>query len=118
MNGATARLRLVESTPIEAPSPTEAERVIGTAVADAVVMIGAGVVDWENGGLRPATRQLAGERFAKVCMLQLEHPSDDFGSVARRGGRLELWKRNDAAFRKHYGVAFDEACRRYSIKSL
>jgi hypothetical protein len=58
-------------------------------------------------GARPSTRQLAGERFAKVCMMQLEHFNEDFGSVARREGRAELWRRNDAAFRTHYGQAFN-----------
>jgi hypothetical protein len=104
---AIARLRLVESTPIEATPPTEIEQRIGEAMADAALMIGAGVIDWERGGLRPSTRQLAGERFAKVCMLQLDHLGDDFGSVARREGRAELWRRNDAAFRAHYGQAFN-----------
>jgi hypothetical protein len=104
---ALVRLRLVESTPIEAPGPTGLERSIGEAMADAALMISAGVMDWENGGLRPLTRQLAGERFAKVCMLQLEHFDDDFGCVARREGRRELWRRNDAAFRMHYGASFN-----------
>jgi hypothetical protein len=40
-------------------------------------------------------------------MLQLDHFGDDFGSVARREGRRELRRRNDAAFRAHYGQAFN-----------
>jgi hypothetical protein len=111
-NGAAhtlARLRLVESTPIEAPAPTEVERAIGEAMADAVIAIGAGVIDCENGGLRPSTRQLAGERFGAVAMLQLEHDASSFAAIARSAGRSELWRRNDAAFRKHYGASFNEA---------
>jgi hypothetical protein len=106
---ATAANGTAVALPIEAPTPTGIEQRIGTAMADAVIMIGAGVIDWENDGLRPSTRQLAGERFAKVCMLQLEHLGDDFGSVARREGRHELWRRNDAAFRAHYGASFNVA---------
>jgi hypothetical protein len=79
-------------------------------MCDAVLAIGAGVIDWENGGgLRPSTRRLAGERFARVCMMQLEYPSGDadFAAIARSAGRGELWRRNDAGFREHYGEKFD-----------
>jgi hypothetical protein len=107
-NGAAVRLRLVESTPIKSTATAEAERSIGEAMADAAIMIGAGVMDWENGGLRPSTRRL-GERFAKVCMLQLTHDANSFAAIARSAGRRELWKRNDAGFRVHYGAKFDEA---------
>jgi hypothetical protein len=87
-------------------APTEVERSIGAAMADAAVMIHVGVEDWKaRDGLRDTTRRLAGERLARVCMLHLEHNGCDFGGVARREGRRELWKRNDAAFRTHYGTA-------------
>jgi hypothetical protein len=42
-------------------------------------------------------------------MLQLGHNGCDFAAIARTEGRRELWKRNDAAFREHYGASFDEA---------
>jgi hypothetical protein len=103
--------------PMAATPPAEAERSIGEAVADAILMLGAGVIDWENGGgLRPSTRRLAGERFAKICMMQLEHPGgdDDFAAIARSAGRYELWRRTDAGFRAHYG---DRWCTRFKNSS-
>jgi hypothetical protein len=42
-------------------------------------------------------------------MLRLDHLGDDFAAIARSAGRCELWRRNDAAFRAHYGASFNEA---------
>jgi hypothetical protein len=113
----TAQPRAANGTAIVLPSPIavpdavpgEVERSIGEAMADAVIMIGAEVMDWENGGLRPFDPALAGERFAKVCMMQLAHDGSNFAAIARSAGRRELWRRNDAGFRTHYGASFNEA---------
>jgi hypothetical protein len=98
--------------PAKAIAPGEVEQRIGTAVADAVTAIGAGLMDWEAAGsLRDTTRRLAGEHLGRVAMLQLEHASGDnnFAAIARSAGRRELWSRCDAGFRAHYGASFDEA---------
>jgi hypothetical protein len=92
--------------------PTEVERQIGTAVADAVAVIGAGLESGQaTGSLTPAIRSLAGEYLGRVAMLQLEHQGGDAGFIAlvRSEGKRVLWERCGAGFRAHYGASFDEA---------
>jgi hypothetical protein len=116
-NGAHALAVLVlEPAPIEAPIkatvPPEVERSIGTAVADAVAVIGAGLEAREaHAGLTPAIRLLAGEHLGRVACLLLEHAQGDanFAVCAHLAGKRVLWGRMNSALREHYGARFDEA---------
>jgi hypothetical protein len=112
-NGAhtLARLRLVESTPIERPTPTEAARSIGIAAADAVAVVGLGLEAAAAGwhAPPPQLRRQAGEYLGRVAMLQLEHQGGDadFIALVRSEGKRILRERSMTSFKQHYGT--DEA---------
>jgi hypothetical protein len=84
--------RLATDPPIE----TGVEGSIGTAVADAVGIIGAGLESGQaTGSLTPAIRSLAGEYLGRVAMLQLEHQGGDADFTALVGcGRLHRQHEN------------------------
>jgi hypothetical protein len=119
MNGAAVALPL-ELEPLPASNgtkitvPTEIQRAIGAATADAAVTIGQAISDFEVGGtLGLRTRALGGDIIARVCKLQLDHFGEfDFGSVAREAGRRELQQRHAAALRAQLNLsesALDQA---------
>jgi hypothetical protein len=99
-NGAAALAVL----PLNLPSPTksdpraELEQRIGEVTADAVVVLGRAIGDFETGSeLGLTTRALGGERLAAVCRLQLEHFGDDFHAIARAQAKRTLRMRHGAA---------------------
>jgi hypothetical protein len=108
MNGSAVALPLEldppsGSVPPKANASVDLERAIGTATADAAVVIGQGILDFEVGGaLGPRTRAEGGECLARVCKLQLEHFGEiDFAVVARREGKRVLHQRHDATLQAH-----------------
>jgi hypothetical protein len=110
-NGAHALAVLATDPPVKAAVPGEVERSSGEAMADAAIMICAGVEDRKRTG-----RGLAS--VSRVCMLQLGHFGDDFGSVARAEGRRELYRRYGAALRDRFGAKLNAAALDASLSEI
>jgi hypothetical protein len=86
------------------------ERRIGAAVADAVISVCRGLVDWTAAGqLRPSTRARAGDLFVKMYELQEEAALGgiDFAAVARVEGKRVFIARHRAAGTALEGAALD-----------
>jgi hypothetical protein len=78
--------------------------VIGEVVATAAITIAAGLEERGNGGLRPETRQRAGDLVAALFNLhQKSAGAFDFLDVSREYGKLALRARYTQAKRKLNG---------------
>jgi hypothetical protein len=112
MNGAALPLDL--DPPVittKAIGPTEIEQRIGNTVADAAIMVCAGVGDWESDGrLAPATRAQAGALFVELFQLQESTLGElDFAAVARAEGKRAIMRRHGAVLAQHYGATLSGA---------
>ena len=82
-----AALQLVQPVPAPAPASESIEHRVGAAVADAVGVIGAGLVEFWEGRLDDATRAMGGEVVARVFELKQAVPSElDFAAIAHEHG--------------------------------
>jgi len=101
LNGAAA-LALTDVPVAVEPEACE-ETLLGGAVADAVAVMGAGVLDYEKiGRMSPAIRTLAGETIGRVAMLALDRGDDfKFAVQARDEGRSALLSRHRALPPQH-----------------
>ena len=105
-NGVAVRLA-PEPTPA---SPQEDIRAtIGAAMASAATGLCFAMTEFQNGGLRPATRTENGERIAALYWLQQAHAGEmDFPAVARAAGKAVLRTYFDADFYRTYGEGAGE----------
>jgi len=86
MANGTAALQLLPTEPAPDPSASIEHRV-GVVVADAVGVIGAGLIEAREGKLDDATRAMGGEAVARVFELKQAAPSElDFAAVAHEHG--------------------------------
>ena len=105
MANGVAALRLVDSTvsaPAAAPAKTEIEAAIGEAVASATAGLCFALFEYQDGGLRPETKRVMGERVAAVVMLQLAHEDDHDFAVKARGAKCILRQCFDADYLRRY----------------
>jgi hypothetical protein len=94
--------------PGAAPAQVVAEIQDGQAVASAVTVLCAAVLDR---ALTPATREAGGERIARVAELWLAHEGDDleFTRKARAAARCVLRQYYDVEFYEHYSAEQGDA---------
>ena len=85
--------------------------VIGDAMADAVIALGAALIDFEAAGaMSPATKDAGGSRIARVVEMQLAASDEtDFVAAARAEGRHTLLRRHGAALRQRFGAISETA---------
>jgi hypothetical protein len=106
MNGAVARLQLVEPEipDVSDPSePTEIEQELGRAVVTAAGFFGQGLLEfWSDGKLDPATKKLAGAAIGALVMRRLNTVAPiDWHATVRREGMRALRACDPVAFREH-----------------
>jgi hypothetical protein len=82
-------------------TPTGIEILLGTAMADACEALGAGLADYDAGGLSNINRTRGGVTIAAVVELWLAHfGAFDFGAVALTEGKRILHARHDPVLRQ------------------
>jgi hypothetical protein len=102
-NGVAVALQSIhaEATAYESPSTKLIE--VGEAVADAAILVGAGLADFDAvGGLLPATRTRAGDVFMRLYELS-QNGGIDFVAAQAEGKRV-LLLRYGRALTQHYGL--------------
>jgi hypothetical protein len=89
---------------------TEILERIGEVVANAAIAVCAGVEEFQDGGLAPATQMQVGELFVTLIQLQQSTLGEiDFATVARREGKRAIMRRHGAMLSKHYSAAVLDA---------
>jgi hypothetical protein len=105
-NGIAVRLapEPISAKPGAAPAATAIQ--IGVAMADAVEALGAGLADYDAGGLTDTNRARGGVTIAKIVEMQLAALGDmpDFSAVALAEGKRILLARHGATLRQHLGT--------------
>ena len=112
MSNGTAALQLVApdppSTPPAAPEGSRIEIEIGTATADAAVVLSAAMLQFHaNGRMTPETKEAGAEKIARLAQLELDTLGEinNFSEIARKEGLRQLRKFLDADpdFRQRHG---------------
>jgi hypothetical protein len=118
-NGASVRLprelqpQATTAKPDAIPAATEVETAIGAATAAAVTGFSQAMMEYQNGGLAPATRLANGERIARMYELQQVYAGEvAFEVVARAEARVVLrqYLAADGFYGRHTTEQGDAVC--------
>jgi hypothetical protein len=102
--------RIPEPSAPLSPAKPDILIVIGTATADAAIVLAASMLAFhENGRITATLKEAGAEKIARVAQLELDSELENFGGVARREGLCRLRQFLDGEFFWKHGAATGDA---------